>query len=284
MKKYLFNQVFDEEVIEEQKAQELEQLERERLAQENSPPSYSVSDLETAKKDAFLHGEQEGKAKALNSIHHETKVLLDSIERQIDSLFTEHKNWTVSIQRESVHLAAAIMRKLAPELMRQKELPQIEHTINQAFQFLTNQPKVSIRVPSNFTNHLQGKIDLMASRVGYDGQVILIDDVNMPLSDCQIYWEAGAVERSIQDTWNQIDNLVNQALATTDVPSDDNPDSIDARSVDHSSLPTKDRPDTLIRETASVLDNSQESDAFNKTDEKPNQSTLEPNQASLTQE
>ena len=73
-------------------------------------------------------------------------------------------------------MSTTIMRKLAPELLRGTELPQVEHIINVAFQFLTDQPKVMIRVASDLEPSLSGKINLLASRVGYEGQVLLIGE------------------------------------------------------------------------------------------------------------
>jgi flagellar assembly protein FliH len=104
------------------------------------------------------------------------------------------------------------MRKLAPELLRGSELPQVEHIVNEAFQFLTEQPKVMIRVASELEGPLSSKVTLMASRVGYEGQVVLTADPELELSDCRISWHAGAVERSLNETWEQIDEMVDRVL------------------------------------------------------------------------
>ena len=86
------------------------------------------------------------------------------------------------------------------------------HIINEAFQFLTDQPKVMIRVASDLEEPLSGKVNLMASRVGYEGQVVLTGDPELELTDCRISWYAGAVERSLDETWEQIDEMVSRVL------------------------------------------------------------------------
>ena len=212
MKKFLFNTMFDEEVIERLKADEIARMEAEHVAGENAPPTYTVEELEAAKQIAHQQGMQEGKAEAMASLEQQASFTLDLILRQIGNLFAEHKDWTEEVHRDSISIAVAIMRKLAPELLRGSELPQVEHIVNEAFQFLAEQPKVMIRVASELEGPLSSKVTLMASRVGYEGQVVLTADPELELSDCRISWHAGAVERSLNETWEQIDEMVDRVL------------------------------------------------------------------------
>jgi flagellar assembly protein FliH len=118
------------------------------------------------------------------------------------------------------------MHKLAPALIQSREAVEVEYVVREAFGFLTNQPKVIIRVPEAVEPHLRDKTDLMASRVGYEGEVVLVGDPELDTTDCRISWFAGAVESSRADTWADIDAIVNRALSndmppadtTTDVP------------------------------------------------------------------
>ena len=118
-----------------------------------------------------------------------------------------------------MRLSATIMRKLAPELIRGTELPQIEHVINQAFQFLTEQPKVMIRVAAELEAPLRDKVQLMASRVGYEGEVVLVGDPELVATDCRVSWAAGAVERALDETWSEIDEMVERTLSALPVRS-----------------------------------------------------------------
>ena len=229
MKKFLFNQMFDEDVIERQRQEAASRLEEERVAEENAPPTYTVEELETAKLVAHQQGIQEGKAEAMASIEQQANLTLDLVLKQIGDLLAEYKNWTAEVHHDSISMALAIMRKLAPELLRGSELPQVEHIINEAFQFLTDQPKVMIRVASDLEHALISKVNLMASRVGYEGQVVLTGDPELELTDCRISWYAGAVERSLDETWGQIDEMVDRVLRGLPAreqpePVPDNPD------------------------------------------------------------
>lgn len=212
MEKFLFNQMFDEEVIERQRLEAIERQEQERTEAENAPPTYTVEELEAAKIAAHQQGIQEGRSEAMASIEQQANLTLDLVLRQIGDLLAEYKNWTAEVHHDSISMAVSIMRKLAPELLRGSELPQVEHIVNEAFQFLTDQPKVMIRVASDLEDALVGKVNLMASRVGYEGQVVLTGDPDLELTDCRISWYAGAVERSLDETWSQIDEMVDRVL------------------------------------------------------------------------
>lgn len=224
MQKFMFNQMFDEEVIERKRREEAERREAERIAEENAPPTFSVEEMEAAKLVAHQQGMQEGKAEAMASIEQQANLTLDLVLRQIGDLLTQYKNWTQEVHHDSISMAVAIMRKLAPELLRGSELPQVEHIVNEAFQFLTDQPKVMIRVASELEAPLSDKVHLMASRVGYEGQVVLTGDPELELTDCRISWYAGAVERSLDETWTLIDEMVDRVLRG--LPAREHPDPI----------------------------------------------------------
>jgi hypothetical protein len=63
MKKFLFQTMFDEEVIERQKADEIARMEAERVAGENAPPTYTVEELEAAKQVAHQQGSKRARPK-----------------------------------------------------------------------------------------------------------------------------------------------------------------------------------------------------------------------------
>ncbi|MBM84833.1 MAG: hypothetical protein CMM47_02275 [Rhodospirillaceae bacterium] len=217
MQKFMFGTMFDDEVIERERAEKEAQLEAERLAREDAAPTFTVEEMEEAKQAAYQNGKQEGKAEILASLEQQANLSLEQILQQVGDLLLEYKKWKAEIEHDAINLATSIMRKLAPELLRGSELPQIEHTINEAFRFLTDQPKVMIRVAADLEEQIKEKVNLMASRVGYEGQVVLVGDPELELTDCRISWHAGAVERALDETWAQIDEMIERGL--TSLPS-----------------------------------------------------------------
>lgn len=230
--RFLFDDIFDEEYQQKlRRAAEAARLAEEE-AEANAPPTYTQEEVDDAKEASYQLGRQEGMSAAMSGIEQQVAVALEGVLAQVGKLKDAHRQWTNEMQRDAVRLSATIMRKLAPELTRGTELPQIEHVINQAFQFLTEQPKVMIRVATEIEEPLRDKVQLMASRVGYEGEVVLVGDPELVATDCRVSWAAGAVERSLDETWHEIDEMVERTISAlparsgigSDSPAEEDPD------------------------------------------------------------
>lgn len=211
--RFLFDDIFDEEYQQKlRRAAEAARLAEEESAS-NAPPTYTQEEVDDAKEASYQLGRQEGMSAAMSGIEQQVAVALEGVLSQVGKLKDAHRKWTNEMQRDAIRLSATIMRKLAPELTRGTELPQIEHVINQAFQFLTEQPKVMIRVATEIEEPLRSKVQLMASRVGYEGEVVLVGDPELVATDCRVSWAAGAVERALDETWHEIDEMVERTIS-----------------------------------------------------------------------
>ena len=85
-------------------------------------------------------------ADAMASIEQQVAGTLDAIFPRGQRSSKSTPSGPAETHHDALRLAATMMRKLAPELTRDNELPEVEHVINEAFRFLTEQPKVMIRV------------------------------------------------------------------------------------------------------------------------------------------
>ena len=209
---FTFDYSFDEGADERRKAAEQAKRAAARAAASSRPPTFSVEDMEQARTEAHAAGRQEGMADAMAGIEQQVARTLDAMFSRLPKVFDEHAAWARTMETDALRLAVALVRKLSPELSRDRELPEVERVIREAFGFLTEQPKVMIRVAPALEDALRDKVSLMASRVGYEGQVVLVGDPDLPADDCRVSWQAGAVERSLDDTWQQIDQIVDRAL------------------------------------------------------------------------
>lgn len=213
-KPFMFDYSFDDGADEAR----LAEIDAERRAAEeaeaNRPPTFSVEEMEAAKTQAHTLGRQEGMADAMAGIEQQMARTLDAVFSRVPKVFEEHAAWTQTMEGDALRLAHTLMRKLAPELVREHELPEVEHVIREAFGFLTEQPKVMIRVAAELEEALSDKVDLMASRVGYEGQVVLVGDPELAIDDCRVSWQAGAVERALEDIWGQVDEIVDRGLTS----------------------------------------------------------------------
>lgn len=212
-KPFTFDYSFDDGADERRKAAQMAARRAAAEAAANRPPTFSLEELEQARAEGHALGRQEGMADAMAGIEQQVARTLDAMFSRLPKVFQEHAAWSKVIEADALRLAVALVRKLAPQLSRDRELPEVERVIREAFGFLTEQPKVMIRVAPALEEALRDKVVLMASRVGYEGQVVLVGDPELPADDCRVSWQAGAVERSLDQTWEQIDQIVAHVLA-----------------------------------------------------------------------
>jgi len=210
---FTFDYSFDDGADDARKAAERAKRQAAAAAEANRPPTFTVEELEQARTEAHALGRQEGMADAMAGIEQQSARTLDMMFSRLPKVFEEYAAWSRALEADALRLAVGLIRKLSPELARDRELPEVERVIREAFGFLTEQPKVMIRVAPELEEALREKVVLMATRVGYEGQVVLVGDPELPADDCRISWQAGAVERSLDDTWEQIDHIVSRALA-----------------------------------------------------------------------
>ena len=219
-RKFLFDNNFDDKVADHLKKESAEGANQAVEEIIEAAPTFSAEELENARSSAYQQGRQDGMADALNGIEKQISLSLDDILNRLPAVFDEQKRYAQSLQDDALKLCQAIMHKLAPALIQSREAVEVEYVVREAFGFLTNQPKVIIRVPEAVEPHLRDKTDLMASRVGYEGEVVLVGDPELDTTDCRISWFAGAVESSRADTWADIDSIVNRALSNDMPPAD----------------------------------------------------------------
>ncbi|MEQ9333311.1 FliH/SctL family protein [Thalassobaculum sp.] len=210
---FTFDYSFDNGADDRRKAEEIAKRRAAAEAEANRPPTFSVEEMEQARAEAHALGRQEGMADAMAGIEQQVGRTLDILFSRLPKVFEQHAAWTRTMEADAARLSMALMRKLAPQLSRDRELQEVERVIREAFGFLTEQPKVMVRVAPALEEALRDKVTLMASRVGYEGQVVLVGDPELPTDDCRISWQAGAVERSLDETWDQIDQIVERALS-----------------------------------------------------------------------
>ena len=216
MDKYLFNTMFDEEETNNEKDNKKDLLKEEEKLSVEDVSTFSEEDLNVAKQIALKQGIQECKAEVMSGIEREITSSLDTISVKLESLMQVHKKWTEAINKDTLRLAHAIMKKLAPQLTRNGELSEVERTIAHAFEFINKQPKVLIQISQHLKTPLQEKIDLITSRANFDGLVVLVVNEELAGEDCRIKWDSGELERSMSTTWDQIDKIVDRVITETE--------------------------------------------------------------------
>ena len=210
MPKFMFNTHFDDDIEDDSKK---DALRNEQEIEKEIEPTFSLQELEDQKAIEYKRGLQEGKAQMLTGIEKETANILDMISSKVITLSETHKEWADTLNKDAIKLTRVIVRKLAPRMMKEWEFHEIEDTIKEAFKFLSNEPRVIIRVSERAHEPIETEITRITSNAGFQGDIQVIGDQLINNGDCAISWDAGSLEKSLEETWSTIDKIIDNVIA-----------------------------------------------------------------------
>jgi len=174
----------------------------------NSGGPSSRSKLEEVQNTAFEQGQESGRAEILAGLEQNCEHLLQNIFTAAGNLQARQEEQVALMHKEAAQLAYAIIEKLAPAVVEQTPLPEIELLVNQCLKNSPLEPRLVIRVDDAILPILQGKIDKMKLASGYQGQIVLINEPMSHVSDCRVEWANGGVERDFNSLKKTIENTI----------------------------------------------------------------------------
>ena len=147
-------------------------------------------------RDGFNAAEREGAAVAARRMAVAFEQIGDAIDRLARGLTAIEERLTT----EAVELAAAIARKLAPELIAREPFAEIAALAADCFKQLASAPHVVVRVNDALHETAKTRLDEIARTRGFEGRLMVLADPEIAVGDCRIEWADGGVIRSQAET------------------------------------------------------------------------------------
>ncbi len=206
--KYMFETVF--ELIEDGRAGL-------RLSE-----SYTRAELDTAREEARQAGFAEGVAQEHAKIERRHADALNAIAERLGEIAGLQADALERTIKGATMLSLAIARTVAPALMRQRPLAEIEAMIADYLAQLIDEPRVVVRVPDDLLDALKGRIDEIAAGCGYAGRAVLLADPSLGDADCRLEWADGGADRDTDAVWREVEASIERLLHTAgeDAPDD----------------------------------------------------------------
>jgi len=218
VQKFMFDRTFDVAAqpapkpeplpIETSETEADEQEPDAKQEEEESQPGYSEEQLEAAKKDSFEAGKQEGILAATKTVEQETLVAVRSIAQHLTELFGNQEHSNTTMMKDSVGVAATIVRKLFPAMDETYGLEEVERLIEHTLLRLIEEPRVVIKVNPALTESLGARLHDLKAGAGYEGRIVLKEDASMNAGDCRLEWGDGSAERNVAALWQSIDDII----------------------------------------------------------------------------
>jgi flagellar assembly protein FliH len=116
-------------------------------------------------------------------------------------------------EAESVEVAVAVARKLAPELVAQQPLAEIAALATECFRELLTAPHVVVRVNDGLYAQARERLDEIARARGFDGRLVVLREADVAPGDCRIEWADGGLVRDRAATETAIADAVGRYVA-----------------------------------------------------------------------
>lgn len=117
------------------------------------------------------------------------------------------------LEAESVEVAVAVARKLAPQLVAAEPLAEIAALAAGCFRQLIAAPHVVVRIAEAIYEAAHTRLDEIARLHGFDGRLVVLAEPGMALGDCRIEWADGGLARDRAATEAAIVEAVGRYVA-----------------------------------------------------------------------
>jgi flagellar assembly protein FliH len=158
--------------------------------------------------DGFAAAEKEGTAVAARR----TAIAFEQIGDTLDRLARGLAAVEGRLEAEAVELAAAIARKLAPELVSREPFVEIAALATECLKHLSAAPHVVVRVNDAVHETARARLDEIARARGFEGRLMVLADPEIAIGDCKIEWADGGVVRNAAKTDIVIGNAIGRYL------------------------------------------------------------------------
>ena len=206
--RFLFETSFD---VEQQ-----DEVETEAEPEEPPEPTFTLLQVEEARKQGYAEGRRDGSEEASKAIEAETRQLLEAMGQALPRISEAQSAANDRLSRQAAEVAAAIARKLMPALLERNGSAEIEALVEQCLQYLIEQPKISVRVGARHAEAIEAHLRTMAEATGFDGRFVVEPDDAMGPADCRIRWAGGGMERSADAVWQEIEASVARYVSSLD--------------------------------------------------------------------
>lgn len=158
--------------------------------------------------DAFTEGKEQGYAEAQQTLEKNCEVILEDVKGALNVLVSRHEEQIVELEKNATALVLTIIQKLAPAIVADKPLMEIEHLVLECLRNNPTEPRMVIRVDEQMLPLLRQKIDVIQAASDYRGQIVLISETMTNISDCRVEWVDGGAERNFDNVIKSIEETV----------------------------------------------------------------------------
>ncbi|EJW13179.1 FlbE protein [Rhodovulum sp. PH10] len=159
----------------------------------------ALAEHEAALKAAEARGYQKGvtaaEVQARTQAERQTAAAFERIAGSLAVLANELPALSKRIETQSVEVATAVGRKLAPALIETQPFAEIAALVEGCFRELIGTPHVVVRVGEGLYELARERLGDIARARGFDGRLVVLGEAEIAPGDCRIEWADGGIVR-----------------------------------------------------------------------------------------
>ena len=136
----------------------------------------AAESLETAKAEAFEAGRQSGLAEAEAGINSQAAAAMAGLLDATKQIFSRLDDNIQANMRQASEMALLIARRLAPRLVAERPLAEIEGVIRDCLELCLQEPRLLVRVAEDLVDPMKEQLEDLQHHAGYAGKFVLIGD------------------------------------------------------------------------------------------------------------
>lgn len=175
--------------------------------------------------EASSAGYAKGLAAAAAETARLSAVALQMAASSIGEIARRFSEAEARIEAESVDIAAAIARKLAPELVAREPFAEVSALVRNCLSHLSRAPHLVVRINDQIYQEAREKLERIAQDSGFEGRLVILAEAAVAAGDCRIEWADGGVSRTAAETDAVIATMVQRYIAAR--YADSNPAQLD---------------------------------------------------------
>jgi len=140
---------------------------------------------------------------------------VEDLAQQVRAALDNSKAEVELLRNEAAIIALAMAKKIAPAALAALPAGDVEIALRQAMHQAIGEPRITLRAASVVVEALKDRLDEIAHEEGYEGRVMIAEDLHMTGGDCRIEWRGGGAERSEQMIEEALTDLIAHRFSNT---------------------------------------------------------------------
>ena len=172
------------------------------------PVTLKPEQLDALKQEAFEQGFASGKSTGIEEHIQQQTRLIEHIDAKLANLISNLSALQKEQDEQLRQTILAVAKKLLPSFIERNGIEEIRAMLSEIIAEMVHEPRLVVRVHDNEFDTINTKIHEITVQKAYAGKVVVLADVEIARGDCRVEWADGGIERNVQATWHNIEQVL----------------------------------------------------------------------------